>query len=189
MKLKIKISAIMRPSGIALFAVCLSLVAWLCPDFGVLRKGFTVPENPGLIAWFIVVSWYLLIFAGLLAGQRLGVALASPHRKHVPPPLESVGIYRIFTFLAAFGTASTLVRIFQTLTLEQAALYFYLGQGNRIKNTLYGNYSAGILSLRYLVVYSAALAIYRTIRFRKITFLGVVNIVLLGGTVLISSRL
>jgi len=179
----------MRPWGIAMFAVFLSFVAWLCPDFGVLRKGFTVPENPGVIAWFILISWYLVIFASLALGQRMGAALASQRRKHIPPSLESLGVYRILTFLAAFGTASTVVRIFQTLTLEQAALYFYLGQGNRIKNTLYGNYSAGILSLRYLVVYSAALAIYRTIRFRKITFLGVVNIVLLGGTVLISSRL
>lgn len=44
-------------------------------------------------------------------------------------------------------------------------------------------------SLRYLVVYSASLAIYRTIKLRKLTLLNIANVVLLGVTVLISSRL
>jgi hypothetical protein len=189
MRIRLPIRRIMKPSGVALFAVLLSFCAWLYPDFGVLRKGFTVPEHPGLIAWSILISWYAFIFTSLRLGQRVGAFFAGRDHTHSPPSLDSVGLYRIFTGLAAVGTISTLFRIFQTLSLPQAALYFYLGQGNRIKNTLYDNYSAGILSLRYLVVYSASLAIYRIIRFRKVTFLNLANILLLAGTVLISSRL
>jgi len=179
----------MKPSGIAFLAMLLSFCAWLCPDFGVLRKGFAIPEQPGALAWFILISWYLLIIASLILGERIGAFLAGRQPRRSVPSIDSVGVYGIFTFLAAAGTFSTFFRILQTMSLPQAAIYIYLGQGNRIKNTLYDNYSAGIFSLRYLVVYSASLAVYRTIRFRRLTLLGVGNIILLAGTVLISSRL
>ena len=189
MHIRVATSRIMKPSGIALFAVLLSFCAWLCPDFGVLRKGFTVPEQPGPTAWFILFSWYAVIFASLSLGQRLGGYFAGPRSESRVPSLDSAGVYRVFTLLAALGTVSTVIRIFQTLSIPQALLYFYLGQGNRIKNSLYDNYSAGIPSLRYLVLYSASLAIYRAIRFRKLTLLLSINIFLLASTVLISSRL
>lgn len=189
MRVKLPIGSIMRPPGIALLAVLLSLCAWLCPDFGVLRKGFTVPEHPGLIAWFILFSWYLLIFASLSLGQKLGSSFAGRRATNNVPSLDSAAVYRTFTFLAAFGTASTLITIFHSMSVPQAILYLYLGQANRLKNTLYENYSAGILSLRYLVLYSASLAIYRTVRFRKLSLLNIANIFLLAAAVLISSRL
>lgn len=189
MHIKLPFGRLMKPSGIAMLAVLLSFGAWLCPDFGILRKGYSVPEEPGPLAWFILLSWYLLIFASLSAGQQLGRFFANQRGSHRIPALDSLGIYRVFTVLAAFGTISALIRIFQTVSIPQAALYFYLGQGNRIKNTLYDNYSAGVFSLRYLVLYSASLAIYRSIRFRKLTLLNIVNILLLASAVLISSRL
>ena len=190
MKLKIQITRITRPSGIALFAVALSFCAWLCPDFGVLRKGFDVAEQPSLLSSFILFSWYLLIFTSFVLGQRLGAALAGNRRTHPAiPPLDSPLIYWSFTALAAVGTIWTFLKIFQALPLLQAAVYIYLGQGNRLKNTLYDDYSAGILSLRYLVLYSASLAIYRAVKFRRLSLLTIANILLLGATVLISSRL
>jgi len=189
MHVRFPVGKVMNPPGVAALAVLLSFCAWVCPNFGVLRKGFTVPDDPGVAAWLILVSWYVLIFTSLSLGLWLGRFFTDGRTKHNVPSLDSAGVYRIFTFLAAFGTSATLFRIFQTLSMPQAALYFYLGQGNRIKNTLYDNYSAGILSLRYLVVYSAALAMYRTIRFRKLKLLNIANTILLAVTVLISSRL
>ena len=190
MALKLNINRITKPSGIAFFAVTLSFCAWLCPDFGVLRKGFDVAEHPSVFSSFILFSWYLLIFTGFIVGQKLGAAVASPRRERINlPRLDSRPIYLAFTILAAIGTVATLFRIFRALPPLQAALYIYLGQANRLKNTLYDDYSAGILSLRYLILYSASLAIYQTVKFRKISFLAIANIVLLGATVLISSRL
>jgi len=190
MKLKVPIARITRPSGMALFAVGLSLCAWLCPDFGVLRKGFDVAEQPTLLSSFILFAWYLLIFTGFVLGQRLGTSFSGNRRTRTAiPPLDSRLIYWAFSALAAIGTIGTFLKIFQALPLLQAAVYIYLGQGNRLKNTLYDGYSAGILSLRYLVLYSASLAIYRTVKFRKISPLAITNILLLGATVLISSRL
>ena len=190
MKLNIPIAAISRPSGIAMLAAMMSFCAWICPDFDVLRKGFTVAEQPGIFASFILFSWYLLIFTSFLLGQRLG-RVFSPQRRHAAniPPLDSLNIYRLFTLLGAIGTGYTFVKIFSALPLLQAAIYIYLGQGNRLKNTLYEGYSAGIPSLRYLVLYSASLAINRTVKLRKVTFLNVANIFMLGAAVLISSRL
>lgn len=190
MKLKIPIAPITRPSGMAIFAATLSFCAWLCPDFGVLRKGFTVAEQPGLLACFILFSWYLLIFTSFVLGQRLGAAFSARRRIVTNiPALDSLHIYRLFTLLSAIGTVYTFLKIFTALPLLQAAVYLYLGQGNRLKNTLYEGYSAGIPSLRYLVLYSASLAIYRTVKFRKVTFLNIANIFMLGAGALISSRL
>jgi hypothetical protein len=190
MRLKINIAGIKRPSHIMLLAVILSFCAWLCPDFGVLRKGFTAPEHPGPLEWFILFSWYLLIFTSLSLGQKLRASFAGPpHRRVNLPSLDSIGVYRTFTILAAVGTVSTLFRIFSTLPLLQALVYIYVGQANRLKITLYQDYSAGLLSLRYLVLYSASLAIYRIVKFRKLSFLNIANIVLLAMTTLISSRL
>jgi hypothetical protein len=190
MKLKINISGIMRPSGIALFAVILSFCAWLFPDFGTLRKGFTTPDHPDLLSSFILFSWYLLIFTSLILGQKLGVSFSAQRCTTTNiPPLDSLAIYWIFTILGAIGTTATLFRIFQTLPLLEAVIYIYMGQGNRLKNTLYGDYSAGILSLRYLVLYSASLAIYRIVRLRRLSLLNIANIALLAVTALISSRL
>jgi len=190
MKLTIPIARIARPSAIALLAVTLSFCAWLYPDYGVLRKGFTIAEQPGLVTSFILFSWYLLIFTSLVIGQKLGTAF-SAKRRTVPniPPLDSPLVYWSFTVLGTIGAIGTFLRIFQTLPLLQAALYIYLGQGNRLKNTLYEGYSAGIFSLRYLVLYSACLAIYRTVKRRRISFSAILNLLLLGATVLISSRL
>jgi len=180
----------MRPSGIAFFAVILSFCAWLFPDFGILRKGFTTAEHPDLLSSFILFSWYLLIFASLVIGQKIGASFAARRRISTNiPSLDSLVVYWIFTILGAIGTIATLFRIFQTLPLLQALIYIYLGQGNRLKNTLYGDYSAGILSLRYLVLYSASLAIYRIVKFRKLSPLNIANLALLAVTALISSRL
>jgi len=190
MKLKIITTGIMRPSGIAFFAVTLSFCAWLFPDFGVLRKGFTAAEYPDLLSSFILFSWYLLICASLILGEKLGKTFAAlPRGKNKIPPLDSLAVYWMFTILGAIGTIATLFRIFQTLPLLQAVIYIYLGQGNRLKNTLYGDYSAGILSLRYLVLYSASLGIYRIVRLRKLSLLDIANLALLAVVALISSRL
>jgi len=190
MKLEINIKGVARPSGIMVFASALSLCAWLFPDFGVLRKGFSVPEGLDLVSVFILFSWYLLIFASLAIGQRLG-SFSSARRleKKNIPSLDSLGVYWTFTIFGAIGTVSTFFRIFHTLPFVQAVLYIYLGQANRLKNTLYEDYRAGLFSLRYLVLYSASLAIYRIVKFRKLSFLSIVNILLLAATVLISSRL
>ncbi|HEX3470637.1 MAG TPA: O-antigen polymerase [Silvibacterium sp.] len=188
--MKVNIERIARPSGIAIVAVALSFGAWLFPDFGLLRKGFTVAEYPGLTSLFILFSWYLLIFTGFSIGERLGTPSAVSRRKRNNlPPLNSQAVYWTFTVLSAIGVIATFFRIFHTLPFQQAILYIYLGQANRLKNTLYNDYGAGILSLRYLVLYSASLAIYRIGKFKRLSFIAVVNIALLAMTALLSSRL
>jgi hypothetical protein len=190
MRLKINIDRIMRPSGIAIFAITLSICAWLFPDFGLLRKGFTVAEHPDLASSFILFSWYLLIFSSFRVGQEMGASFAASRRStNNIPPLSSQAMYLVFTALSAIGVAATFFRIFHTLPFQQAVLYISLGQANRLKNTLYDDYSAGILSLRYLVLYSASLSIYRIVKFRKLSLLSIVNLVLLAMTALLSSRL
>jgi hypothetical protein len=92
--------------------------------------------------------------------------------------------------LAAAGTAATLIRIFRTLSIPQAIIFMSLGEGNSLKEALYEDYSVGFVSLRYLVLFSAAIGLYRMIRFRSFTVINILNIVLLCiGTFLLGSRL
>jgi hypothetical protein len=153
-----------------------------------LRKGFTVAESLDLTSSFILFSWYLLIFVSFTIGQRIGTPRHATEHRRIPS-LDSTGLYYTFTLLGATGVASTFFVIFHKLTFQQAVFYIALGQANQLKMSLYDNYSVGILSLRYLVMYSASLAIYRSIRFRKLTLINILNVVLLAMTALVSSRL
>jgi hypothetical protein len=191
MKLKSKINTIAQPSRIAMIAVIASFLAWIFPDFGSLRKGFDVAETLTLGSAFILFAWYAVIFVGLEVGQRFGASLSlSRDVKNRLPGPDSEVIYYIFTALSALGVALTFFRIIHTLTLTQALTFIALKQTNQLKNTLYDDYSAGLLSLRYLVVYSASLAIYRTARLKKkLRFLSFANITLLALATLLSSRL
>ncbi len=83
----------------------------------------------------------------------------------------------------------TLRTIFQLLSLQQAVVFIALGQANSLKEALYEDYSVGLVSLRYLVIYSASIALYRIIRWRSFTPLNILNVLMLAITAVLSSRL
>jgi hypothetical protein len=105
------------------------------------------------------------------------------------PSLDSNFFYYIFSGLSAIGIATTLIRILQLLSLQQAAVFIVLGQANSLKEALYEDYSIGLVSLRYLVVYSASIALYRIIGRRSFGPLNILNVLMLLITAILSSRL
>jgi hypothetical protein len=174
---------------VAMFA---SFAAWLFPSFGVLRKGFDNPSRLDLGTFTVLACWYLVIFASFNVGERVGGLLVL--RRSTPTAellnLKSNTIYYGFTLLSTAGIAATLIRVFQLLPLQQAIAAIALGQANALKEALYEDYHIGLVSLRYLVLYPASIALYRIIRSRSFSPLNIFNVLLLAISVaLLSSRL
>ena len=183
---------ILRPSFVSMAAVFASFAAWLFPSFGVLRKGFGERAHVNVSSCVVLASWYLLIFMSFTVGEKLGrtkVFRSSGLRERMFS-LDSDLLYYIFSLLTAIGMATTLIKIFQSLSLQQAIVFVALGQANSLKEALYEDYAVGIVSLRYLVLYSASIALYRIIRWKSYSPLNILNILMLGVAALVlGSRL
>lgn len=173
-------------------AMCASFAAWLFPTFGILQKGYDQPSRLNLDAFVVLACWYLLIFLSFTLGEKLGsifLLWGNPSRQGLFD-LESNVLYYIFTLLSVTGTAAGLIRIFQVLPLPQAVVFIAAGQANALKDALYEDYSIGVFSLRYLVLYPASVAIYRVIRYRSFTLINIFNILMLAlSTLLFANRL
>jgi hypothetical protein len=173
-------------------AVLVSFTAWLFPSFGVLRKGFEQPARLDFTSFSILVCWYLLIFMCFSIGEKVGKLRI--FRSGLPNEnilsLQSNVIYYGFTGLTTIGTIATLVRIFSVLSIQQAFIYMTLGEANALKEALYEDYSLGLFSLRYVVLYSSSIALYRLIRWKSFKVLNLFNIALLfANTLILGSRL
>jgi hypothetical protein len=183
---------ILKPSVVSMAAMFASLAAWLFPSFGVLRKGFDYPARVDFSSCVVLACWYLLIFMSFTVGEKVGrlIVLRRSALRERLFYLDSNLLYYILSFLSAIGIATTLIKIFQSLSLQQAIVFVALGQANSLKEALYEDYSIGLVSLRYLVLYSASIALYRIIRWRSFRPLNIFNVLMLGITaLLLGSRL
>lgn len=171
-------------------AVFASLAAWLFPSFGVLRKGFDSPARVEFSSFVVLACWYLLIFMSFTLGENVGRTIRPSAVRGRLFNLDSNLLYYIFSFLSAIGIATTLIKIFELLSLQQAVVFVALGQANSLKDALYEGYGIGLVSLRYLVLYSASIALYRIVRRRSFRPLNIFNLLMLGITaLLLGSRL
>lgn len=191
MNIAIPPRVILKPSVVSMAAVFASMAAWLFPSFGVLRKGFDSPAHVEFSSCVVLACWYLLIFMSFSLGEKAGrmIVLRESAVTGRVFNLDSNTLYYIFSFLSAIGIATTLIKIFQLLSLQQAIVFVVLGQANSLKEALYEEYSIGFVSLRYLVVYSASVALYRIFQRRSFRPLNILNVFMLGTTALLSSRL
>ena len=171
-------------------AVAASFLAWSFPSFGVLRKGFDSPSRLDFGTFAVLAAWYLLIFLSFGVGEMAGALRLRKSTLHSRLlDLHSNMIYYAFTVLSALGVGATLISVFRSLTLQQAAAAIVLGSANDLRNALYEDYSIGFASLRYVVVLSGSIALYKVIRFRQFAVLNLLNILLMLMGVVISSRL
>ena len=192
MNLPMPSRAALRPSRFSMAAMLASFAAWLFPTFGVLNKGFDQPAHLDFTAFVILACWYLLIFMGFSIGEKTGQLKIFQNRSLSEEllSLESNLIYYSLTLLTTIGIVATLVRILTVLSLPQAFILMTLGEANELKEALYENYGVGLFSLRYVVLYSSAMALYRMIRWKSFTAINLFNILLLFvSTLLLGSRL
>jgi hypothetical protein len=191
MKLALPIKSFFTPSTISMAAVTASFAAWEFPTFGVLLKGFNHKESLDLTSTVMLVCWYAMIFACFYVGQKLGSARGGQKGRIQDPvlSLDANGIYYSFTLISTVGIVSTLSQIFANLSLQEAVLSISLGQANALKESLYEQYHIGLVSLRYLILYPASLALYRIIRQKRYSVLNFFNVLMLGISTFLSSRL
>jgi len=171
-------------------AVGMSFCAWLFPSFGVLRKGFTVAEPLDLTSVLILSAWYCLIFLSFCLGQGFSVTFLQNIRPRSNAiSLDSKPLYYTFTLLAVTGLLSHLIKIVSLYSITEIFVFIVLHQANALREAPYENYSVGIISLRYLIVYSTSLAVYKIVKYRKLTLLNIVNVLLFVFALPILSRL
>jgi hypothetical protein len=173
-------------------AVSASLAAWLFPTFGVLKKGFENPSRLDPNSAVILACWYLLIFTGFFLGQKIaGLWAVSCGYKPTSRllDLESNPIYLGFTLIGALGLGAMVTTIIRNMSLAQMILFISLGQSNALKETVYEDYHVGIVSLRYIVLYPASIALYRMIRLKRYSLLNTFNVLMLAVCTFLSFRL
>ncbi|RXH58442.1 hypothetical protein [Granulicella sibirica] len=192
MQISFPVRSFFKPSCISMVAVSASVSAWLFPTFGILRKGFDHPSRLDANSVIILACWYLLIFASFFFGQKLAglsVPVEGYRSESRTLGLESNAVYLCFTFLAALGLGSMLSVIFQNMSFRQAVLFISLGQTNALKESLYEDYHVGLVSLRYVVLYSASIALYRIVGFKRYSLLNIFNVLMLALSAFLSYRL
>jgi hypothetical protein len=192
MNLPMPSRAVLRPSRLSMAAMLASLAAWLFPTFGILNKGFEQPARLDVTSFLILACWYLLIFMSFSIGEKTAKSLvfrSGPVTDRILS-LDSNFIYYTLTLMTTIGTVATLVRIFSLLSIQQAFVFMVLGEANALKDALYEDYSVGLFSLRYVVLYSSSIALYRMIRWKSFSPINLFNIPLLFvSTFLLGSRL
>jgi hypothetical protein len=191
MKLVLPIKSIFTPSSMSMVAVTASFIAWEFPTFGVILKGFTRKEALDVTSIVMLLCWYSMIFICFFVGQKLGGFFVSPTSRSDDPvlSLNSNAVYYGFTLISAIGIVSTLYAIFANLSFQQALVFISLGQTNALKETLYEEYHIGLVSLRYVVVYPASIALYRIIRQKRYSAVNLFNVLMLGVSTFLSMRL
>ena len=143
-------------------ATGLSMLAWAFPSFGILRKGFEKAAALDPVAVLIVTAWYVLIFLCF----RLGEFFGGGSRSGSPLPSRVVSLdadppYYVFTLIAAVGVLAAAAKVIGSLSLEGTIGFVMSGNANMMKEAIYDDYHIGLLSLRYVAIYPASLALYR----------------------------
>jgi hypothetical protein len=181
---------LVTPYSILFVTTLLSFIAWLFPDFGILRKGFNPSFNILSAGFFVAVVWYglaiILAFFFFHFGQIKKLASA-PFDKYAP--FERKRPYVILTSFALIGVFASYYTVLSNLGFDNIIAVVAQGQANQLKEALYDDYSAGVLSLRYLAIQGCTVAIFRRFKLKLKSKLDFLNIALLLSVTLISSRL
>lgn len=168
----------------------LSFVAWLLPAASAAGKGFqAAPPTVGEWAW--TVAAYVVLSAGAGLGFWIGRLGAS--RFSIPSggrlSLKRTEVWDGLSWLAAIGVAAAVIKIVSVLGIGGCLRSLGRFTANDFKEVLYDGYSMGPLSLRYVAVLSAAVAIFRWLAFREWRGRTWISLGLVLITALISSRL
>jgi hypothetical protein len=190
MRVRVPFDRLVNPSNISMLAVGMSFAAWVFPSFGVLRKGFDVAEPLDPTSILVLLAWYLLIFFSFVLGQRFSTTFLGKIRPNSNAvSIESRPLYYVFTLLAVIGMFTLIAKILSSFSISELLVVIALRQVNAIRTAPYENYSVGIISLRYLIIYSASLAIYKVIKHRKFNPVHIFNIILFILSIPVLSRL
>jgi hypothetical protein len=185
------LSALALPHFAIAFGVSLSFIAWCCPPVSLAGKGY-VSDNVTMAE----LGWTLGAYGFVTCASAAGYYLGIPIGRHLPKPrasdqlqLTSGRVWTVWIFLAALGVGSAGFKIVSAMGISGCIRTIATFNANAFKGELYTEYNIGLLSLRYIAILSAAVAIYRYLAHREVSVRSVVSMILLGIVALISSRL
>lgn len=186
------IQAICQPAWLVVATVLLSAAIWCIP----LPGGGTLHHFTPAAA-LVIVAWYGTIVGAAALGFEVGSRLPSLGEQ-VQLRVNPIHCYLFLTVTGCVGVlfvvGAITARGGPSMLLESIGSH----QVNKLKQTLYENYSAGIFTLRYGTILSGAVAIYRLLlsrldpvfgNLRQLWMADVANLAALVTTSLISSRL
>ncbi|MCW9448027.1 hypothetical protein [Klebsiella michiganensis] len=177
-----------NPLNVFLFTNCCSIIAWLFPDFGYLRKGFK--EQIPILSFNMLA--YISIMFLFCCFIWLGYNLFSSKKRspaYIDGAIISDRVYFISIAISFLGLVATYLAILKSISISEIMSIFSEGKANSLKEALYENYSFGIVSLRYCAILSGSFAIYRRMVKRKKLILDLAAIGILLMAAMISSRL
>ncbi len=179
-----------KPYGIVFFTVLISFAAWALPDFGVLQKGYDKPQSLFSFGMLMVAAWYSMIIFLSWVGFHSGRASSSVIKSfNGEVRLDDFTAYCFLSAVGFLGFLYVISFMISTFGLKQLALIVASGEANRFHQALYTDYSIGLFSLRYVVILSGGLAIYRIISRTSRSLLDFFNIAMLLMVAVIASRM
>ncbi len=179
-----------HPAGCLIVTVLLSAFFWALPDFSIFRKGFEQREPILDYGLLILIAWYSLIVGSCSLGFYLGKTVRWPFPFQVKNVrLDDAFSYLCFSIIASISCFYVLYVLNERLGFPALVEALLTGRGNSLKDALYEDYSIGLLSLRYIVILTGALALFRILSGISRGFFDFYNILLLLFVASISSRL
>lgn len=175
-----KARLILKPEWVYLPFVVLGLCCWLLPAplLGLYRK-----SELSLLNILVVGIWYTGIIIACLFARKLSASLVI--RENLRSSYNPV-FYLIVTALSAIGTAAVISRLG---SFDQVVNLISDSQVNALKEKLYSDYGAGIITLRYACVIGSTIALYRILILKRLGAADIVNLLCLLICAFVSARL
>lgn len=175
------------PATVFIITNGISILSWLFPDFGFLRKGFSnqfpiIDEDT--LGYITII---LLLVSCLWLGYNL-----NPKKRGMEPFGTIIVNDRMYFFsicISLLGLCASFLTIAKTMSLGDILFVVQGGQANALKQALYEDYSFGIVSLRYGVILSGSFVIYRRLIGVKKWWMDLLAILSLLFVSMMSSRL
>jgi hypothetical protein len=172
-----------------LASVLFSIGAWFIPDIPGLRRGFVESADLTVTSAAILLCWYLGLAIICIIGYGIGHLVVPKLRMHGSIRFNNPLPYWVLTGLAAVGNLMALLVMFTQIGINEFIDLLMRGEGNRVRESLYSDYSIGIVSLRYVACASFALALFRVIQMGSRGWIEFFNLILLVVTSFVAGRL
>ena len=186
------IQCLIRPHFAVLAGVSLSFVAWAMPPMGDVGKGF-VSQGTTFTQLIKTIVAYLIVAGCCALGYYLGKSTSQRFRgnQSVDSRISLVrrNLWTIWIVLASIGVLSAAWIIVGTLGVRGCVTVLASFNANTFKHVIYSDYSIGLLTLRYVAILAAAIALFRFLAFKEISPRSIASLGLLLFVSLISSRL
>ncbi|HHL1464840.1 hypothetical protein [Klebsiella pneumoniae] len=175
------------PAAIFIITNGFSILSWLFPDFGFLRKGFTT-QFPILDEDTLgYISVMLLLLSFLWLGYNLFPKSRGLERFETI--IVNDRMYFFSICISMLGLCASYLAIMKTMSIGDILFVIQGGQANELKQALYEDYSIGIVSLRYGVILSGSFVIYRRLIGVKNLWMDLLAVLSLLFLSIMSSRL